>query len=61
VAELRSLAVLTLSYATLENPTSVAPPFDVMTLDKLGNVKWSVHDFPNEIHASFDDRGKRLM
>jgi hypothetical protein len=43
VEELKRLAVLTLSYAAQEQPQSVGPPFDIMTLDKSGHITWTEH------------------
>lgn len=44
ILQLKRLAVLTLSYAAQEEPSFVGEPFDVMTIDRAGNVEWSVHD-----------------
>jgi hypothetical protein len=43
VSVLKKLAILTLSYAANEEPSYVGPPFDVMTLEKSGNLTWTVH------------------
>jgi hypothetical protein len=40
--ELERLALLTLSYAAREEPASIGPPFDIMTLAEDGRVRWSV-------------------
>jgi hypothetical protein len=61
ISELRNLAVLTLSYASLSNPTSVGPPFDVLTIEKGGNLRWSSHDMPNNFYSEFDRRLKKLF
>jgi hypothetical protein len=58
ISELKTLALLTLSYATEENPSSVGPPFDIMTLDHAGRVTWSVHD---PIHQTFQVDLERLV
>ena len=60
VSDLKRLAILTLSYASLESPSSIGPPFDVMTMDKNGELSWSKHDMPNNIHIEFD-RGIRKL
>ena len=44
ISDLQKLALLTLSYAAQEEPSSVGPPFDIMTLDQTGQISWSVHD-----------------
>jgi hypothetical protein len=43
ISELKKLALLTLSFAAVEEPSSIGPPFDIMTLDRSGNVTWSVY------------------
>ena len=40
--ELERLALLTLSYAAREEPASIGPPFDIMTLAGDGRIQWSV-------------------
>jgi hypothetical protein len=66
VSQLRTLALLTLSYATEENPSSVGPPFDIMTLDRTGHVSWLVHDrmihqtFQADLEKIFSDRHNSL-
>jgi hypothetical protein len=47
VSELKKLTLLTLSYAAKEEPSSVGPPFDIMTLDRTGHISWSVHKQPD--------------
>ena len=51
ISELKTLALVTLSYAAKEDPSYVGPPFDVMTLDREGNIAWSVHQ-PTHEHFS---------
>ncbi len=60
VSELQRLALLTLSYASIENASSVGPPFDVMAMDKEGKVKWSRHKMPKQTYSTFD-RGMREL
>jgi hypothetical protein len=43
-SELKKLALLTLAYATMQEPGSVGPPYTVMTVAKNGNIEWSQHD-----------------
>jgi hypothetical protein len=58
IAELKVLALLTLSYAAQEEPTYVGAPFDLMTLDRFGNVSWSVH---RAIHQTFHEELRQLF
>jgi hypothetical protein len=58
VSDLRKLALLTLSYAAQEEPASVGPPFDIMTLDKTGRMFWSEQ---GPMHAKFQSEIERLF
>jgi hypothetical protein len=58
VSELTKLAVLTLSYAAEEEPSSVGPPFDIMTLDATGRITWSEH---GPMHEKFQHGLERLF
>jgi hypothetical protein len=60
VSELEKLALLTLSYASEEDPSSIGAPFDIMALDKGGQLTWSVHKpihekFQSELQQWFTD------
>jgi hypothetical protein len=55
VPELKKLALLTLTFAAKEEPSSVSAPFDIMTLDRSG-YNWSVHDPINEKFQSGMER-----
>jgi hypothetical protein len=55
---LQKLATLTLSYATQEDPSSVGPPFDIMTLDNTGHITWSENE---PIHENFQVGLERLF
>ena len=48
IAELKKLALLTMSYAAREEPSFVGPPFDIMTLDKGEIIEWSENDPIND-------------
>jgi hypothetical protein len=60
VSELKRLALLTLSYASIESASSVGAPFDVMVMGKDGKPNWSRHKMPKQIHSTFD-RGMREL
>ena len=64
VSELGKLALLTLSYAAHEMPSSIGPPFDLMTLDGSGNITWSEHqpvrtDFQAGLEGLFAEKGRQ--
>jgi hypothetical protein len=54
IPQLKKLALLTLAYAAKENPGSVGPPYDVMSLDKNQKFEWSQHQSGDAIFAEFD-------
>jgi hypothetical protein len=65
IRQLKTLALLTLAYAAKENPSTVGPPFDLMTLDKNQIFEWSKHEseftdaifdtFHGKLKAAFDE------
>jgi hypothetical protein len=58
ISELKNLAILTLSYAAQEEPSSVGPRFDLMTLDRNSVITWSVE---KPIRQKFQDGLERLF
>ncbi len=65
VSELRTLALLTLAYASQANPSSIGGGFDLMTLQKGEKPKWERYDMKNvslkKLHKAFDGKLKELF
>jgi hypothetical protein len=61
VRELKWLAVLTLAYAHLENPSGVSEEFDVMTLGASGRFEIETHRSSEAARAMFDEKLKALF
>lgn len=56
IVEQTKLALLTLAYAATENPTSIGPPHDVMTLGDDQQFRWSRHNSVSHLRDSFDEK-----
>jgi hypothetical protein len=63
IPQLKKLALLTLAYAAKENPGSVGPPFDLLTLDNNQTFEWSKYQlkdanldaFQGKMEGAFDE------
>ncbi len=61
IQELKTLAILTLSYAQQENPSAVSEEFDVMTLGMTGDIAWETQRAGNNLQRVFTESLKNIV